>query len=194
MTFKEKLSLLEGLKQKVSHPRLEEPAPTDEIMASCYDAAFRSPDHAWLRPWRFIECRGDERRILGEAIAESLSDREDLPSQKKEKLLKGPFRAPLVIICYANIIEHEKVPEIEQLITVGCAVNNLTLALYAEGFGAVWRTGEPAHSSNLHDKLKLSKRQKIIGFLYVGTPSASDKAVPILEKSSYVSSLTEHLN
>lgn len=193
MTFNKNATFLEGLQTKVSHPRLEVPAPNANELANCYQAAFRSPDHAYLRPWRFIECREQEREQLGQLFVDALGREQSLSEAQLKKLANAPLRAPLVLICYAEISEHEKVPEIEQLLAAGCAVNNFSLALYAQGYGSVWRTGDPAHSLAVHQALNLSKHQTIIGYLYVGTPSTEDKALPVLEIESFVCSLTDQL-
>ena len=49
--------------------------------------------------------------------------------------------APLVVVVVARLQEHFKVPKSEQLITAGCAAHAIELAAYAQGIGAVWRTG-----------------------------------------------------
>lgn len=193
MTFKKNLTFLEGLQRKVSHPRLEAPAPNSSEMEACYQAAFRSPDHAYLRPWRFIECREHAREQLGELLLKALQSEKVLTEAAAQKLKNSPLRAPLVLVCYADMAEHEKVPEIEQLLAVGCAVNNLSLALYAQGYGSVWRTGEPAHSKAVHSALKFKDHQKIVGYLYVGTPASNDKPLPVLETGEFVAEFSHYM-
>lgn len=192
MAIKQNLALVDGLRQRVSHPKLTEPAPSEEELASCYQAAFRAPDHAWLRPWRFIECRGEERTLLGELLVEGLQDDDTtLPEHKLEKIRKGPQRAPLVIVCYAKTIDHLKVPRLEQEIAAGCAANNLISALYGLGYGAVWRSGHPAFSAGVRQRLQLSEADQIIGFLYIGTPEGALKQIPTLSTSDFVTTLSD---
>jgi nitroreductase len=194
MTFNKNIKFLQGLQLKVSHPRLMDPAPSNDELAECYKAAFRSPDHAYLRPWRFIECRGEERRRFGELIGQAMAADADLIDAQRLKFQNAPLRAPLVIICYADVTSHAKVPEIEQLLSVGCAVNNFSLALYDLGFGSVWRTGEPAYSPSLHQLLGLTQNQKIVGFLYVGTSSGEDKEIPLLRNEDFVCTFSDKLS
>jgi nitroreductase len=194
MTFKEKFGLVEGLKKRVSHPRLTEPAPTSDELSDCYQAAFRSPDHAWLRPWRFIECRGAEREALGELLADAVASEQPEASEAAlEKLKKGPLRAPLVIVCYAELTEHPKVPAVEQVIAAGCAANNLVTALYGKGFGAVWRTGDAAHSPQVRERLKLPANAEMIGLIYVGTPLSDDKVILELDQSDFVTTFSQQV-
>ena len=168
--------------------------PTNEELAECYQAAFRSPDHAWLRPWRFIECRGAEREQLGDILADGVaSDSSEITEQASDKLRKGPLRAPLVVICYAHVTQHPKVPVIEQQIAAGCAANNLISALYGLGYGAVWRTGDAAYSQAVHRALKLADTDSIVGILYIGTPISEDKAIPEMEQVDYTTTLSQQL-
>ncbi|EAR08688.1 nitroreductase family protein [Reinekea blandensis] len=195
MTIKQNPGLVDGLRFRVSHPKLSEPMPSDEELATAYQAAFRAPDHAWLRPWRFIECRHDERERLGEMFVEGLlADGTSLPEHKLEKIRKGPLRAPLVIVCYARIIDHVKVPRLEQEIATGCAANNLVSALYGLGYAAVWRSGHPAFSSGVRQRLNLDESSQIVGMLYVGSPVGDVKKVPELERADFVTTLSEQVD
>ena len=54
------------LTNRASQPLLTEPAPDAAAMATLLAAAARAPDHARLRPWRFICVRGDARNRLGD--------------------------------------------------------------------------------------------------------------------------------
>lgn len=193
MPLTKKPELLMGLQQRVSFPRLTDPAPSSEELAECYKAAFRTPDHGWLRPWRFIECRGQERNQLGELVEQAIiSEQPDIDDSKRKKFREGPLRAPLVIIAYAVDVEHPVVPASDQLAAANGAVHNLLTALYAQGFGSVWRTGLPAQSKAVHKALGLSNNETITGFLYVGTPLNEAKEVPTLVQADYVSTFNEY--
>lgn len=187
MTIHKNLQFLNGLQTRVSHAILAEPAPSKEEMEQCYYAAFRAPDHAYLRPWRFIEVRGDQRIALGEAMAQALSEESNATETAIAKAQKGPLRAPLVIVVYAHVKDHEKVPAWEQIVATGCAAQNLISAAYAQGFGAVWRTGPLADSKHLIRSLGLVESDKIVGFLYLGSPVNDDKQIQALVIDDFVS-------
>lgn len=180
------------LQQRVSHPRLTDPGPDPAQLTELYRAAMRAPDHAWLRPWRFIEVSGDDRLRLGDHMAHSArQDDPDLDEKQYQKLLNSPLRAPLVLIAWAKISEHPKVPAIEQILATGAAVTNLVNAAHAEGIGAVWRTGPPAYSPAFKQTLGLADKDHIVGFIYLGTPAGTDKPVPTLDAANYVSRLPD---
>ncbi|MDN3650160.1 nitroreductase family protein [Reinekea marina] len=191
MTINKNPEFLEGLQNRVSHAILTEPAPNKSVLEQCYKAAFRAPDHAYLRPWRFIEVRGQQREALGELMAKAvLANDADAAEAVVAKAQKGPLRAPLVIIAVAHIQDHPKVPAWEQIVATGCAAQNIVAAAYAQGFGAVWRTGALADSEYLVEALGLEKTDKIVGFLYLGTPSNDDKHIQRLVVEDYVTELS----
>ncbi len=58
------METLKAIQSRNSVAHLTEPAPTIEEMEEVYKGALRAPDHAWLRPWKYIEIRGDSRKKL----------------------------------------------------------------------------------------------------------------------------------
>jgi nitroreductase len=47
------MQALDALLNRVSVPRLLDPAPTQEQREVLFAAAMRAPDHGHLQPWRF---------------------------------------------------------------------------------------------------------------------------------------------
>ena len=173
------MDTLTAIQTRNSIPHLEDPAPTHEQMSEVYKGALRAPDHARLRPWKFIEVRGDARERLGNIFLETANSlNQDLTDTEVEKLLKAPFRAPMVIILAADVKHHPKVPEIEQIISLGTAAQNILLGLHDMGFSAVWRTGQMAFNPEITKHLGLQENIQIIGYLYVGTSMGKEKPLP----------------
>ena len=52
------MDALNNILNRVSARKLSEPYPNKDEMNLVYKAALRAPDHAWLRPSRFIEITG----------------------------------------------------------------------------------------------------------------------------------------
>ena len=116
------METLEAIQTRNSVPLLTDPAPTSEEMSEVYKGALRAPDHARLRPWKFIEVRGDSRDKLAKIFIDTATAlNSDLSENEISKLQKAPHRAPMVIILAADIKEHPKVPEIEQIISLVCS-------------------------------------------------------------------------
>lgn len=190
------LDALTLLHTRNSSPRLSEPAPDSDALDLMLKAAFRAPDHARLRPWRFLKVAGDGRIKLGEIFANSvqkaaLHSGESAPTERElAKLKSQPLRAPLILIAIATIKEHPKVPRTEQLISAGCAAHSILLAAHALGYAGVWRTGLNAYSHYVKGDLGLSSNEEIVGFLYLGTIDGDYKILPEMEINEYCRSWT----
>jgi nitroreductase len=81
------------------------------------------------------------------------------------------LRAPLIIVIATRCDRAAKIPVIEQIVSAGCAAHSITLAAFAQGLGAMWRTGEPAYDNAVKSALGIEPDDLIIGFIYVGTDS-----------------------
>ncbi|MFP3355580.1 nitroreductase family protein, partial [Pseudoalteromonas sp. SIMBA_153] len=77
--------------------------------------------------------------LLEAAQAKALQDGEELSEKTIIKTQNMPLRAPLIITAVTQMQEHKKVPPFEQMLSAGAAVQNLILALKAQGFSTVWR-------------------------------------------------------
>jgi len=151
---------------------LREPAPEGKDLEAILETAMRAPDHASLRPWRFLIIRGDARQRLGEVFADALCRRDPLADNTmREKELGRPLRSPLIVAVCAEVIEgNPKVPVVEQIVTVGAAAQNMLNAAHAMGYAAIMLTGKNAHDPHVKRALGLQPKDEIVGFLYFGTP------------------------
>ena len=180
------MDALSALHNRVSMPRLIAPAPTREQQEALFQAALRAPDHARLRPWRFLVLEGTALEQLGELFhAAALGSGADPESEAVRRARQLPLRAPMIIVAISSPNPHPKVPEHEQDMSCAVAVGNMLVAAHAMGLGAVWRTGEPARDRVICDGLGLSSEEKIIAFLYVGQSLTPDRPVPVLDSVDY---------
>ena len=163
------------LLNRSSEPRLEAPAPDRETLNTAFACAARAPDHALLRPWRYLVVEGEGLEALGELFASTCANNSD--EREIEKLRRAPLRAPMVIIGIASPSPHPKVPEVEQVMSAAAGMSFLGLALQDAGYGVMWRTGAVAYHSAVHKGLGLDDHEQVIGFLYTGSVSAAKPAV-----------------
>jgi len=164
------MDALTALITRVSPAALDAPGPPADVLQKILEAAVAAPDHGRMRPWRFILIEGAAREKLGALLAESLQRREPAaPAGKLEAERKKALRAPLIVVVAAVVQAGAKVPEIEQLVAVGAAAQNMLVAAYALGFGGFWRTGANAYDPAMKRALGLAETDAIIGFLYLGT-------------------------
>lgn len=179
-------SLIEGLLNRVSFPRLTAPAPSADSLDRILRCALRAPDHALLRPWRFIVYQEGSLSQLSDAFVAAGQSDMNLDDTQMQKLRGMTSRAPMIIVGIASYKSHPKVPEKEQLLSAGSAFAYMLAAIQAEGFGAIWRTGPMATHSVVLSKLGVAENEEILGFLYVGTPLGEPKTIPHLQVSDYV--------
>ncbi|QQD21381.1 nitroreductase [Venatoribacter cucullus] len=177
---------LDVLTQRVSIAQLSGPDITTDQQEMLIRAALRAADHAWLRPSRYLTVQGAARSRLGEIFLQATPDWQQLPADKQQKLLNAPLRAPLVIVAICRVQEHPKVPALEQLLSTGAGVQNMLNAAWALGLGAIWRSGDVAHNPAVAAALGLAANEQIVGFIYVGHPNTTPKAVPELEVRDFV--------
>lgn len=150
---------------------LIEPAPDDSQLEQIFAVALSAPDHGRLRPYRFITIRGDARHKLADIFGRAIQQREpDVPAEYLQKQKDKPLRSPLIVVVVASLIRSPKIPEIEQMLSAGAAAHNVLLASNALGFGSIWLTGANAHDPGVCTELGLADNERIIGFIYLGTP------------------------
>ena len=140
-----------------------------------------------LRPYRFLTVEGEARNQLGEILAEAVQGQGGVVTQAAlDKARAMPLRAPLVVVVIARLQDHFKVPKSEQLITAGCAAHAIELAAYAQGIGAVWRTGELSYNAHVAKGLGLTDGEEVVAFLYLGTPQNELRDAPKVSSAEFV--------
>ncbi|MNQ01473.1 putative NAD(P)H nitroreductase YdjA [compost metagenome] len=182
------MDALDALLNRVSVPRLCEPAPDQAQRELLFRAALRAPDHGQLRPWRFLTIEGAAREHLGELFAQVLAaGAGDVSEEALAKARAMPLRAPLLVVVVAHVQAHAKVPPQEQVIAAGCAAHAILLAAHAQGIGAVWRTGDLAYNARVAAGLGLGSDEQIIAFLYLGTAERELRKPAPLDVADFVS-------
>ena len=149
---------------------LGEPAPDPAQLEQLLAAAVRVPDHGALAPWRILAIGGESRLRLGEFLATRALELDACVSaaaQEKDRLRF--VRAPLVLAVIASLRANPKVPEIEQILSAGNVCFALLQASQALGFGAQWLTGWAAYDEAVMAHLGLLQRERIVGFIHVGS-------------------------
>ncbi len=153
---------------------LDMPAPTRAQIEAAIACAATAPDHKKLQPWRFIVTEGEARHQLGAALvsavkAQAAQQGEVLTEKTIKKTHTMPLRAPVIITVVTNMQAHKKVPPFEQLLSAGAAVQNMLLALKAQGFSTVWRTGLLCNEPAVKAYFGVGSDDYITAFVYTGT-------------------------
>ena len=88
------------------------------------------------------------------------------------------MRAPTIVVAAAHVQKGHKIMESEQVAAAAAATQNIMLAAHALGYGAMWKTGEPAYDPGVKTALGLDADDEIMGFLYLGTNVGSSSPAP----------------
>ena len=165
------MELFDAIASRSMAKQLSGPGPSAEQIARLLEAADRAPDHGRLKPWRFVPVNGAEREAFANAVA--LARRDQIPAftdeqmeMEREKIRRSP-----TILVAGCVVRKDiaKVPEIEQVIAVGAAVENLMLAANDLGVGAMWKTGPAAYSARVKAAVGLAPDDHIVAILHLGT-------------------------
>lgn len=178
----------DNIQQRQSVGLLVEPAPTAQQLELAFAAALTAPDHHRLKPTRFVVIETNQRIAFGELVTNSMQqDFPEIDPVQIERIKNHPMRAPLLVLALTHIVEHPKVPEFEQILSSGAAVQNLLLSLESQGFASMWRTGAIVESVSLKKALGLQAHDLISGIIYVGTAAKALAPRAELTLSNYVS-------
>ncbi len=163
------MHLLQAIDTRSSAQRLTGPGPGRADLERILTAGVRAPDHGRLAPWRFRVLQADARHVLGDALADfARRTKPDATADQIEATRGKAMRAPTVIVVAARTVPAQKVPEFDQLLAVGAAVQNMCLAAHALGFGTMWKTGAPTCDAGVGRALGLEAGDRIAALLYVG--------------------------
>jgi nitroreductase len=164
----ETLALL-ARRRSCSPQHLAAPAPSGQMLDDLLRLAARSPDHGKLSPWRFIVIAGEAKAELA-ARLEVLAKEQPDPVKAEAVLfkLKTP---PLCVAVVSRVDEQALIPAWEQELSAGAVCMTLSIAATAMGFGVNWITDWYGYDPRAGALLGLSPKERIAGFVLLGTPT-----------------------
>ncbi len=160
-----------GSRQNISSKRLLDPGPSAMQIEQLLSAAAAAPDHGLLTPWRFVIVPPDKRALLGEAFALALTERDanaapDQIRSAREKAQRAPFLMLAIVRLEAD---NSGIPEMERIVSLGCALQNILLAAHAMGFGAGLTGGQAMSSTHIRRLFTLIEGEQAVCYVNVGT-------------------------
>ena len=172
--------------------KLSDKKISDEIIYKLIDNARWAPTHGFTEPWYFVIFSGEKRQELANFQAElykKYHKNNDFKESKYERLKTNPLCVSHVIAICVKAGTNEKIPLIEEIAAVSCAVQNMHLTATTLGLGAIWSSGFIAYHDDTKTFLNLSEIDRCLGFLYLGYPKEDEwpksKRKPISEVSEW---------
>jgi nitroreductase len=145
-----------------------------EIIEVLLENARWAPTHKLTQPWKFTVFMGDGIKKFADFHAETykqFTPVEKFSEMKYETFKKRPLAASAVIAICMKRDERERLPEVEEIAAVACAVQNMYLTASAYGLAAYWGSGGMTYSDAMKNFLQLGEKDQCLGFLYIGYPA-----------------------
>lgn len=168
-------------------------AVPDEVVQQMLENANWAPTHALTEPWRFRIFSGRGLHKLSDFQSALYKEKTiasgEFDESKYQKLLEKPLQCSHLISIGLQRDPKGKVPEIEEVEAVACAVQNMYLTAVAYGVGCYWGSGGVTYWPEAKEFFGLGDKDKLLGFLYLGIPKTAwpkGRRKPIDEKVEWV--------
>jgi nitroreductase len=133
-----------------------------------------APTHGNTQPWRFHVFMDQSKERLSQFLGTTylaLTPKEFQNDAKLAKLMRRPILSSAVIAVSMARQKEKKIPEIEEVEAVACAIQNMHLTCTAYDIGLFWSTPKLIYSKEMNDFLGLSEEDKCLGLIYLGYPN-----------------------
>lgn len=163
-----------------------------KIIEEILENANWAPTHGLTQPWHFTIFHGEGLQKLAEFQAElykNATSPELFLEAKYNKLITNPTQCSHVIAIGMKRDTRGKIPEIEEIESVACAVQNMHLTCTAYGIGAYWGSGGVTYLEEAKPFFGLEPQDKLLGFFFMGYPKIEwpkGRRTPISEKTTWV--------
>lgn len=144
------------------------------VLQKMLESANWAPTHKRTEPWRFVVFSTPEaiQRLheFDANLYSKLTPAHKFSQRKYDKNRKASAGVSYVVAICMKRQASEKIPEIEEICAVACAVQNLHLSAAGHGVGGYWRSGSRIFSDEMKAFLGLDEKDKCLGLFYVGYP------------------------
>lgn len=190
---------MNDITQIITHRRTVKPTGMngkkvdDETVRELLQLADWAPTHGLTEPWYFVVYGGEKVQEFCSEHAElykTYTPQAQFILGNYEKLkTQGDLASHVIAICMKRGA-NPKIPEIEEIAAVACAVENIWLAATAKQLAAYWGTGGMTYHPAMQDYLGLGDDDKVMGFLYLGytdeAPRTGRRVKPLEEKVKWM--------
>ena len=157
---------------------LVDPGPNSDQLEELLWLAAAAPDHGRLTPWRFVLVPTESRHLLGRAFALALLDRD--PGASEEQLVAArekAARAPVLLVAIAcTVSDRADVPPVDQLVSLGAAIQNIQLGAVAMGFSVGLSSGRAMDSMHVRSLFELAESERAVCCISIGRSVKSNGA------------------
>jgi len=150
-----------------------------------------APNHGQTEPWHFTVFSGEGLQKFASFQSElyKQTSGENFQQGNYEKLQQTPLLASHIIALGMKRTTTKRIPEIEDIEAVACAVQNIYLSVTAYGLGGYWTSGGVTYKAEAKEFFGLGEEDKLLGFFYIAhveVPSAPGKRQPLENKVTWI--------
>ncbi|MET7000528.1 nitroreductase family protein [Chitinophaga defluvii] len=150
----------------------------DELVQQLLQLADWAPTHGYTEPWYFVVYSGDQVQEFcagHAALYKANTPAENFIPGNFDKLKnQGNLASHIIAICMKRG-NNPKIPVIEEVAAVSCAVQNMWLGATAMGIAAYWGSGGMTLHPAMRDYLSLGEEDQVLGLFYLGY---TDEPIP----------------
>lgn len=164
------------------------------LILELLENANHAPTHGLTEPWRFHLFTGDSRGTLAETMARlyrETTPEAEFREDKMRKMSENPLLAGAVIVLGMARRGGAKIPELEEIEAVACAVQNLALSVTAAGLAGYWSSPPLVYTRQFADWLGLGPEDRCLGLFYLGWPKAGF-TIPKASRKPVAEKITWH--
>lgn len=171
--------------------RIGAPGPDADQLARLFAAAAAAPDHDQLLPWRFVIVPAHQRERLADVFAKSLLERDPGAAPHDVELARAKaHNCPLLVLAIARFGEPDAdVSDLERMVSLGAAIQNLLLAAHGMGLAGGLAGGRALRSHHLRELFGLAPGEHPVCFVLVGTALGREPSRPRPTRDAFVSEL-----
>jgi len=163
----------------------------DSIIKEILTNATWAPNHGQTEPWAFTVFSGEGLKKFASFQSElyKQTSGENFTQGNYEKLQSTPLLASHIIALCMKRTTTKRIPEVEDIEAVACAVQNIYLSVSAYGLGGYWTSGGATYKPEAKEFFGLGEEDKLLGFFYIGhveVPSPPAKRQPLEEKVTWI--------
>lgn len=150
-------------------------APVDEgTIRDILESATYAPTHKRTEPWRFVVFTGEGLKRLAEMQSACYKEVTERDGSFKEERYRGlqtkPMQSSCIIAVCMKRDESARLPEVEEIGAVFCAVENMYLTAAAQGVACYLSTGGITYFEEAKKLFGLAPADRLIGFFHLGIP------------------------
>lgn len=148
-------------------------AVPEVLLTRALEAALAAPCHRMTEPWRFVRVGKQTRQRLAEIAVRVKRETAVQPfTEAAAAKARAKVLDPPELLVVSRVRHRDPAIEREDYAAIACAIQNLSLALWAEGVGSKWSTGRVISEAETYATLGVNgDEQEIVAFVWIGMPA-----------------------